>query len=78
MSPEEVQSMERGRVLPDLAVSWLAGQMTAGVYFTLARRRATAAAGRMVHDLVAGDRRRSGPGCWRRTSRRRSELQEEG
>jgi hypothetical protein len=46
--------MERGRVLPDLAVAWLTGQMTAGVYFTLARRRATAAAGQRVHDLVAG------------------------
>jgi hypothetical protein len=50
--------MERGRVLPDAAVAWCTGQVPARVYFTLARRRATAAAALMVHDLVDGDRRR--------------------
>jgi hypothetical protein len=50
--------MQRGRVIPDAAVAWLTGRVTAGVYFTAARQRAAAGAARAVRGVLARTRRR--------------------
>jgi hypothetical protein len=49
--------MQRGRVIPDAAVAWLTGRVTAGVYFATARQRAAAGAARAVGGALARTRR---------------------